>query len=191
MCVCKSEHLFVVFSLADPLTLNDERFPMLPCPSRYEYCVPYSGSYTNQAPVVARTMNILALFFGTLSLIVIWWTLVVGSSLVRPWIWIWSTRVAVLAGLCQLATLSFYAETICRQHGCHVGPASYLNGIASVVWFGIAREMRLRSPAWMADDTDNRSVETNPYDGSSSNKADLELPEQTRASSYEPPGINC
>lgn len=185
-----------MFSLAGSLSLSTVLhfpiFPILPRVSRYEYCVPYSGSYANQAPMVARTMNILALFFGTLSLIVIWWTLVVGSSLVRPWIWKWSTRAAVFAGLCQLATLSFYVETICRQHGCHVGPASYLNGIASMVWFGIAREMRLRSPAWMAEDNGNWPIETNPYDGSSSNnKAGLELPEQTRASLYEPPGINC
>ncbi|GAX16443.1 hypothetical protein FisN_19Lh021 [Fistulifera solaris] len=154
----------------------------------YEYCVPYSGSYAKQAPFVARTMNVLAFFFGTMTLMVLWWTLVMGSSLVRPSLWMWSSRAAIMAGLCQLTTLSFYAEAICRQHTCHLGPASYLNGIVAVVWFGIAREMRLRSPHRTSDDNASHLLETDPICGDiGNNKAALELPE--RGSTYEPPGV--
>ncbi len=92
-----------------------------------------------------------------------------------------------MAGLCQLATLSFYAETICRQHSCHLGPASYLNGIVAIVWFGIAREMRLRSPIGTGDDIASRLLEIDPICGDTGNKAALELPE--RVSTYEPPGV--
>jgi hypothetical protein len=92
-----------------------------------------------------------------------------------------------MAGVCQLSTLSFYAETICRQHSCHLGPSSYLNGIVAIVWFGIAREMRLRSPDRTVDDNTSHLLESDPICGDTNNKAALELP--TRVSTYEPPGV--
>lgn len=141
------------------------------------YCSPYGGSYVHDAPLVARIMNSVALFFGTGALIVIWWNVVVvvAGSPLRQWIWTCGHRAAMIAGVFQLGTLTFYAETLCRQYTCALGPASFLSVITAVVWFGIAREMRIHPPEWVEEE-----------EGGS--EALLEMP-QVILSSYEPPAI--
>lgn len=112
--------------------------------SGYKYCYPYSGSHDNEAPVVSRTANIVALALGTYSLVVLWWYLVTGKANRTLWtIGVWT---ALLAAAAQMTTLYFFFDSLCQDRDCSWGPASYLTIATSVAWVILAFEMYYQAP---------------------------------------------
>ena len=109
--------------------------------SGYSYCIPYSrhdddgsrgggGSssssqpYADDAPIVPRITNLLALCAGTYSLVVLWLYLITGRF--RSTSWRRAVFMAVTAFALQLCTLTFFAGRLCQENDCRLGPASML-----------------------------------------------------------------
>ena len=112
--------------------------------SGYSYCYPYSGSHDNDVPLVSRIANIVALVFGTYSLVVLWWYLVTGQANRTMWsIGVWT---ALLAAVAQMTTLFFFFDTLCQERTCSWGPASFLAIATSVAWIVLGFELYYQAP---------------------------------------------
>lgn len=113
----------------------------------YPYCFKYDQNYANEAPIVARVTNIVALAAGLISISILWLYLIFGSTTKRRWKW--AVRIAVVAGLVQLSTLYFFLGNVCQEYTCQFGPGAYLTVFTAVVWFVLACEMHYHMPVAM------------------------------------------
>ena len=119
-----------------------------------DVCVGYSSlsnqnAYddTDDAPRLARLLNIAALSLGTLSLVVVWLYLIVGWFRARQWLYgIWASW---LAATCQLASvISFYTLTsACHSNSvCHLGSGASLALVSTLAWAVFGMEMLYNTP---------------------------------------------
>ena len=121
-----------------------------------DYCVGYSSlssrnayddNSDDDAPLLARLLNVAALSLGTLSLIVVWLYLIVGWFRSRLWLYgIWASW---LSASCQLASvISFYAVTsACRSNStCHLGLGASLALVSTLAWAVFGWEMLYNTP---------------------------------------------
>jgi len=112
--------------------------------SGYSYCYPYTGYHNQDSPIVARTTNLLALFAGTYSLVVLWWYLITGRAVQQYWRW--AVACAFLASLLQLFTLFFFLGHMCQSTDCSIGPASILTIVTAVAWAIMGWELKYNMP---------------------------------------------
>ena len=110
----------------------------------FKYCYPYGGQHENDAPVLARTVNILAFLAGTYSLVILWWYLIVGQF--RDNLWRWAVWSAVTAGIFQLSTLFFFVGHLCHSNTCVPGPASFLTLVTASTWILLGWELHYNMP---------------------------------------------
>ena len=116
--------------------------------SGYSYCYPYSGTHDNDVPLVSRISNIVALVFGTYSLVVLWWYLITGQA--NRVLWHAGVWTALLAAVAQMSTLFFFFDSLCQERECSWGPASFLAIGTSVAWVILGFELYYQAP--MKDD---------------------------------------
>jgi hypothetical protein len=112
--------------------------------SGYKYCYPYAGAHESEAPILARVANLLALFAGTYSLMVLWFYLITGRALRSCWRW--AVIMAILAGVMQFLTLVFFLGHLCRIRSCQWGPAASLALVTSVAWVVLGWELHYQAP---------------------------------------------
>ena len=112
--------------------------------SGYSYCYPYSGTHDNDVPLVSRISNIVALAFGTYSLVVLWWYLITGQANRTMWsVGVWT---ALLAAVAQMTTLYFFFDTLCQERECSWGPASFLAVGTAAAWIILGFELYYQAP---------------------------------------------
>ena len=112
--------------------------------SGYSYCYPYNGSHDDEAPVVSRIANIVALVLGTYTLVVLWFYLITGKANRTLWgLGVWT---ALLAAAAHMTTLYFFFDTLCQTRQCSWGPASFLTVGTSVAWIILAFELHYQGP---------------------------------------------
>lgn len=112
----------------------------------YRYCYPYSSSSfaAKDAPIVARTFNLLALALGTYSQVVLWLYLIAGIAVRKHWTA--AVYAAYAAGVCQASTLLFFVGTLCRSRTCQIGSAGILAIVTALAWCVFAWEMHYNRP---------------------------------------------
>lgn len=110
----------------------------------YSYCTAYDEEYTGSIPYVSRAGGVAALVFGALALLVLWYYLVSGRAKLAYWKW--SVRFLVLAGFMQLATFWLFADDVCRDNSCSLGPGAIVSIIITIGWFCMAFEMHTNTP---------------------------------------------
>ena len=82
----------------------------------YPYCYKYDQNYSNEAPIVARIANTVALVAGLIAMSVLWLYLIFGSTDQRRWKW--AVRISAFAGVVQLCTLFFFLGNVSQEYTC-------------------------------------------------------------------------
>lgn len=121
--------------------------------SGYPYCIQYGDPYPE--PVASRLTNCLALACAVLSMIILWWYLIVGVPIS------WSTGVAsaAAAGGFQILTPIFFIQSrLCRSFDkCAAGPSVILSCFIGVLWLIVAAELHYNRPAVFEEEEERRS----------------------------------
>jgi hypothetical protein len=120
----------------------------------YPYCIQYGDPYPE--PIASRFANSLALLCAVLSMIILWWYLIVGIPVS------WSTGVyaAAAAGIFQLLTpILFVQSRLCRRAAygqCQTGPSVILSCFVGVLWLIVAAELHYNAPLSLKEEVQLR-----------------------------------
>ena len=110
----------------------------------YSYCYKYDVQYASITPHVPRIAGLIALLCGVYSLGVLWVYLVLGRT--NSGHWNRAIYASILSGIFQALTMLFFANTVCRQNHCSVGPGAAVSIVSTVTWFFLAFEMHYNTP---------------------------------------------
>lgn len=110
----------------------------------FTYCTPYADSHEQQAPIVPRIANLLALLLGTFGLGVLWVYLITGRT--NTEYWNHAITCSAAAGALQCLTLFFFVGRLCRDASCSMGPAAWLAIVTSLAWILLAAELYYQTP---------------------------------------------
>jgi hypothetical protein len=121
----------------------------------YPYCIQYGEPYPE--PIASRIANSLSLLCAVLSMIILWWYLIVGIPIS------WSTGVyaAAAAGIFQLLTpILFVQSRLCRRAAaygqCQTGPSVILSCFVGVLWLIVAAELHYNAPLSLKEEVQLR-----------------------------------
>jgi hypothetical protein len=112
--------------------------------SDYSTCSLYGGRNSIDPPSVSRIFGILAFVTGIIALVILWRYLFFAKA--TTVLWRIGVKLAVVAGVAQILTLSFFSEGFCRQNKCKMGPGSIFAVLAAISWFLIAYIMYNNAP---------------------------------------------
>jgi hypothetical protein len=114
------------------------------------YCVGYSNDDdSDDTPIAARALNLMALLSGTVSLFIVWCYLIFGCYIKR--IWRAGVCTSLLAGVLQAGTMAAFfwsPSSACSSYytSCKLGPGASMALVTIAVWFVVGWEMHYNTP---------------------------------------------
>ena len=110
----------------------------------YSYCYKYDDQFTDDTPIYARIVGLLALLTGALSLAILWVYLVLGRATQEYWTM--AIYFSVAAGIFQALTLLFFVSSVCERNQCTIGPGAAVSIVSTITWFLLAFELHYNTP---------------------------------------------